>query len=546
MKIKHNLAIIGSSLLLFSLFFISSCNKLENVADGAKLIIDYNLIETTVDVQLYDAATGDLIGRDGDASVKVKITGPDKDGVMDITGVQNNDMLYYSQRGMLGLALIPEAAYTPSETRPIVFNIVTDLSGYLSTSQKITVVSEGRNQYRINMVRLDNPPQGVTVNRETGVATAIDGRIQDPATVSTPTGKAKIEIPADIVMRDAGGNPLSGSINVDIVHFDNTSDEALAAFPGGLMPTVTRSDGSVADGMFYSAGFLAIEITDASGRHAATFEEGTVRMEAVVSPETYNPETNGAVAAGDIVPVWSYNENTGEWKEEGVSTMQNIDGQLIADFELTHLSYYNFDWFYGEYCYQGAAFQFVADNPISGCYVMGGTMYRQSDNAYLMGIYMWVCPGEPVYTSYAPSGIPVKIVWNESNYPNITIAPSSQPTLISDLCAGGPIQINILNNTSNTTTVTIDVEAYCASQPNVIIRPSFSAWYRPISNWNWNPVAMENGYAEIMGVEIGGTYIVGIYYDNQWYETEVVVTDDEYTYVGIDLPADVCNEVFGY
>lgn len=546
MKIKHTLLIIGSSLLLLSLFLISSCDKLEDIGDGAKLIIDYNLIETTVDVQLYDAATGELIGRDGDASVKVKITGPDKEGVMDITGLQNTDMQYASQRGMLGLALIPEAAYTPSESRPVVFNIVTEMSGYLTTSQKITVVSEGRNQFRINMVRLDNPPRGVTVKRETGVTTAIDGRIQDPAAVSTPTGKATIEIPADIVMRDSGGNPLSGSINVDVVHFDNTSDEALAAFPGGLMPTVTRTDGSVADGMFYSAGFLAIEITDASGRHATTFENGTVRMEAVVSPETFNPETNEPVAAGDIVPVWSYDENTGEWTEEGVSTMQNVNGQLVADFELTHLSYYNFDWFYGAYCYQGAAFQFVADNPISGCYVMEGAMYRQDDNAFLMYIYMWVCPDEPVYTSYAPSGIPVKIVWNESNYPNITIAPSSQPTLISDLCGGGPIQVAVLNNTSNTTTVTIDVEAYCANEPDVIIRPSFSAWYRPISNWNWNPVTMENGYAEIMGVEIGNTYIVGIYYDNQWFETEVVVTAGEYTYVGIDLPADVCSEVFGY
>lgn len=546
MKIKHTLLLIGSSLLLFGLIFISSCNKLENVADGVKLIIDYNLVETTVDVQFFDAATGDLIGRDGDASVNVKITGPDKDGVMDITGVQNKDGQYSSQRGIMGLALIPEAAYTPSESRPIVFNMVTELSGYLSTSQKITVVSEGRNQFRINMVRLDNPPQGVSVNRETGVTSAINGRIENPATVSTPSGKAKIEIPADIVMRDQAGNPLSGSINVDVVHFDNTNDEALAAFPGGLMPTVTRTDGSVADGMFYSAGFVAIEITDASGRHAATFENGTVRMEAVVSPETYNPETRGPVAAGDEVPVWSYDENTGEWTEEGSTTMQLVNGELVADFQLTHLSYYNFDWFYGDYCYQGAAFQFVPDSPITGCFLMQGSMYRQDDNTYLMDVYFWICPGEPVYTSYAPSGIPVKIVWGEGSYPGIEVAPSSQPTLINDLCGSSPIQVDLVYDPGSATTITIDVEAHCASEPNVIIRPSFSAWYRAINGWNWMPVTMDNGFAEIMGVEVGETYMVGIYYDNQWFETEVVVTAEEYTYVGIELPAEVCDEVFGY
>lgn len=547
MKLKYTVLIALSSALLFGLIFISSCKKIENVAEGVKLIIDYNLVQTTVDVQFYDAATGELIGRNGDASVNVKITGPDQDGVMDITGVQNENRQYSSQRGIMGLALIPEAAYTPSESRPVVFNMVTDLPGYLTTSQKVTIVSEGRNQFKVNMVRLDNPPQGVSVNRETGVTDAIDGRIQNPATVSTPTGRAKIEIPADIVIRDSGGNPLSGSINVDVIHFDNTDEEALAAFPGGLMPTVTRTDGTVADGMFYSAGFVAIEITDASGRQAATFENGTVRMEAVVSPETFNPETNSPVAAGDIVPVWSYDENTGEWTEEGFSTMQLVNGQLVADFPLTHLSYYNFDWFYGDYCYQGAAFQFVPDNPITGCFLMQGTMYRQDDNAYLMDIFMWICPGESVYTNYAPSGVPVKIVWGETNYPNIEIAPASQPTLINDLCASSPIQIDLIHNTnSNTTTITIDVEAFCSSEPSVIIRPSFSAWYRNLSGWNWLPITMENGYTEIMGVEVGETYMVGIYYDNQWYETEVLVTAEDYTYVGIELPAEVCDEVFGY
>lgn len=547
MKTKHILLSIGSILLLSGLFFNSSCNKLKDTADGAKLIINYNIIETTVDIQLYDAATGELIGRDGSASANVKITGPGKDGVIDITGKQNQNMQYASQRGMVGLALIPNAAYTPSAGNPVVFNAVANMPGYLSASQKITVVSAGRTQVRINMVNLENPPQGVEVSREAGVTLASNGRIENPATVNTPNGRAKIEIPEGIVMRDSEGNQLSGSINVDLIYFDNTNDDALAAFPGGLMPSVTMLDGSTANGMFYSAGFVAIEITDASGRHAAAFENGTVKMEAIVSPETYNPETNGRVAAGDVVPVWSYDENTGEWAEEGSTTMQLVNGQLVADFPLTHLSYYNFDWFYGDYCYQGITFNFVPDNPISSCYLMQGTMYRQDDNAYLTSVYMWVCPNDPVHTLYAPGGVPVKIVWDDSNYPDISVASSSQPTFIDDLCSGGPANINIAHNvSSNTKTIIIDVEAYCASELSIVIRPSFSAWYRPVNNWNWLPVTMENGYAEIMGVQVGAAYVVGIYYDGQWFETEVEVTNEEYSYVGFELPADVCSEVFGY
>jgi hypothetical protein len=157
---------------------------------------------------------------------------------------------------------------------------------------------------------------------------------------------------------------------------------------------------------------------------------------------------------------------------------------------------------------------------------------------------MWVCGNEPVYTQYAPAGIPVKIVWENDYYNNITIAPESQPTLIDDLCSGTPVQVNVISQPSNS--ITIEVEVYCASEPNVIIRPSFGVWYREAGGWNWRWGEMVNGYAEICDVEVGQNYVVGIYYDNDWYETEVTVTQSSYSFVNFVLPAEVCSEVFGY
>jgi len=92
---------------------------LQDAADGAKLVIDYNLIKTSVDVQFYDAATGELIGRSGDQSVMVKVAGPDKAGVIDITGVQPQNMQFVSQRGFVGLALLPESTYLPVICRQV-------------------------------------------------------------------------------------------------------------------------------------------------------------------------------------------------------------------------------------------------------------------------------------------------------------------------------------------------------------------------------------------------------------------------------------------
>jgi hypothetical protein len=133
MKTHSILSYSAIILLLAGLMINSSCNKLKDAADGAKLIIDYNLIETTIDVQFYDAATGELIGRNGDVSVNALITGRDSDGVMDITGLQHPSMQYASQRGMLGLALMPNPSFTPSLNKPVSFNIVGNVPGYLKS-----------------------------------------------------------------------------------------------------------------------------------------------------------------------------------------------------------------------------------------------------------------------------------------------------------------------------------------------------------------------------------------------------------------------------
>jgi len=546
MKISIFSKIILSAVILATVVMTdTSCNKFKNAGDGLKVIIDYNLIKTSIDVQLIDATSGELIGRDGSISVKTLITGEDKAGVMDITGVQNSNNEYMSQRGFVSLALKPETAFTPSESNAISFNIVANQDGYLSTSQHVVIASVGKNFVIIKMVKLDTPPSGVLVTRQDGATTTDgNGRVSAPATIETPQSKTTLTIPEGIILKDVAGVPLQGSIDVLLVHFDNTDTAAMRSFPGGLMTNVTRSDGSNADGMFYSAGFVAIELTDGNGRKAAGFEQGKLALTSQVNGETYNPETHTKVAAGDPIPLWSFDEGTGLWKEETMLTIENVGGVLKVQAELAHLSYFNFDWFYGgEYCNTGAPFVFTTSASLCDCQMMQGTMYRAADDAFMKYIYMWVCGSDPVYTFYAPSGVPVYIVW-DNYYSDLIVDPSDNPTYIDDLCSANPININLIT-TNNSSHVTIEVEAYCASDPNVIIRPSYGAWFRPSNDWNWRWAEMVDGYADICDVQVGATYIVGVYYNGEWYETEVTVTQDSYSYVGFELPADVCAEVFG-
>lgn len=527
----------------------TSCNKFADVGDGLKIIIDYNLIKTSISVQLVDATTGNLIGRDGTVSVKTTITGRDKEGVVDISGFQNENYVYMSQRGFVSLGLLPEPIYKPSESNPISFNIVADYEGYVSTSQHIAIAQEGDNFVVIRMVKLDDPPSGVVVRRE-DAATVSDatGRVSAPVIVETPAGKARLSIPEGIILKDISGSPLQGNIDVLLVHFDNTDPEAMASFPGGLVTNVTRSDGSNEDGMFYSAGFVAIEITDASGRKAANFEQGTIGLVSQVNPETFNPLTGNKVASGDEIPLWSYDEANGFWKEESVLMIGNTSSTLEVQAELSHLSYYNFDWFFGgPFCNVGAPFVFSINPPIVGCFVMYGTMYRQMDDAFMQTIYMWVCNDTPVDIYFAPSDVPVYIVWHNEPTSSLSVDPLDNPTFIDNLCGANPININIINNpNSSNSTVTIHVEAYCASDTTIVIYPSQGAWIWPVNdpnNMRW--VEMIAGDAQIMDIQIGGTYGVGLYYRDEWYETEFLVTQSNYSYYDFEIPADVCDEVFG-
>jgi hypothetical protein len=544
MKFKIITRIIFLSfLIVFAIIPQSGCNKFENITDGVKIIIDYNLIKTTIDVQLVDASTGNLVGHDGSISVKATITGADRDGVLDITGMQHTDYVYISQNGFISLALQPNTAYTPSESNPITFNIVVEHDGYLATSQHIVIANEGRNFVVIKMANLEQPPSGVTVVQQPNAGTSnATGQLESEIIVTTPGGKATLIIPEGIIMKDVFGNPLQGALNVILVHFDNSNPTALAAFPGGLSTNVTRLDNSTEDGMFYSAGFVAIEISDESGRIASTFTNGVLTLKSEVAEQTYNPETQANVASGDEIPLWSYNELTGMWKEESMLTITETAGKLQLEASLTHLSYYNFDWFYSENCTNGVAMYFTLDQPVCDCYMMYGTMYRQADNAYLKTLSVWVCGSDPVYTYYVPSGIPVYIDWN-NEFNNLNVA--DNPTYIQNLCdVNTPVYIEVTNPTP-ASSITIDVEAYCASNPDVVIRPSFGAYFRPIDSYNWRYAEMANGYANICDVTIGETYVVGVYFENSWYETEVTVEQSEYNYVGFELPADVCSEVFG-
>ncbi|MDP3444420.1 MAG: hypothetical protein Q8T08_16300, partial [Ignavibacteria bacterium] len=124
---------------LITLFPLSSCKNVVSPIEDIKLIIDYNIIKTSIDVHFYDVNTGQMLGTNTSGTAYVNVAGKDQMAVVDALGVKLDDSRTTINRGIATMALQPTAAYTPSPSKLVAFTLVTDVPGYLKTTQQVFI-----------------------------------------------------------------------------------------------------------------------------------------------------------------------------------------------------------------------------------------------------------------------------------------------------------------------------------------------------------------------------------------------------------------------
>lgn len=225
--------------------------------------------------------------------------------------------------------------------------------------------------------------ENVSVVNEDGVAVNVQGTVARVETknVDAETGAktvvAEVIIPSSVAPKTEEGVEAVGEIKISAAIYQNASDVAVEAFPGGLAlgsnlenpleaPALSESDESDETDTtgFITGGFVSLEVTDEDGNDITQFdgstgvdidgdgvEEKGLLVTSLVSKQTINPDTNELVKIGDSIPVWSYDEETGKWEFDGNSVIfeeANADN-FRARFAATHLSSWNLD-FYVPYC----------------------------------------------------------------------------------------------------------------------------------------------------------------------------------------------------
>ena len=267
---------------------------------------------------------------------------------------------------------------------PVSVKAVATSPGLVSSSIMFTVTKSGTSYFSIQLVNPAlNTTAGVFSGTTIGAASgAVVGELDtDVATDSNPDPVLDPEktaghvlLPAKSVLTDGAGSPLSGQVTTTVTTFappvgyglDPVKDDAILSgalamenFPGSLgnaQVAAASAKTLAGQGYFVTAGFVAVNAVDASGKQAKhSSTPFNIRLD--IPAGTISQTTNLPLVAGDVIPVWTYSDTDPTWKAE-VDTIgdqvlglvkQDAKG-LYVDHTTNHFSFWNLGWFFGTRC----------------------------------------------------------------------------------------------------------------------------------------------------------------------------------------------------
>lgn len=157
-------------------------------------------------------------------------------------------------------------------------------------------------------------------------------------------GEMKIDMPQDGYKVDGTGAGYTGKVKSEMVYLDPNNERFSEMMPGGDLAAV-RSDNSSAQLVSY--GMTDLNMYAENGDKLQLKDGSKAKL---TFPIPAGMDKNPPAS----IPLWSFNENTGLWEEEGRATLQ---GNVYVG-EVAHFSWVNLD--YPEK--QGTVYGYVKDD----------------------------------------------------------------------------------------------------------------------------------------------------------------------------------------
>jgi hypothetical protein len=519
------------ALLLVISGMLGGCKKVENGLSSVTWEINFDLVTTTWDIQFIDAATGLPIGANSDDRVAATITGDDQVSILDLAGVRQP--VFYSSKGAIALALHPNRP-VPDVQNPVRFVIHASHPSYLPASMPVMAFQGGINPIRIFLVSRTQAPVNVDLLNKPAAALLADNRLVDSLKAATPAKSATLQMSAGTEVLAANGGPMAGNLNLAFSYWEGGTTNGLKTFPGGQL--TVNSTGK--PGLIYLACGIYTDLTDQDGKVASTVSR-PMEFTALINPAVYNPYTKARLVAGEAVPLWFLNPESGVWVNKGTTILQAHQDKLMAGFTMESPGLILVGWINESLCasplvlhpntlpeynvipytfnlnifevYENE-FRFVRSIGISGQVTQDYTLRFLPDNSELVFRFEpYTGEDKPYYK--APD-----------------------PILLAGFCeSGSPVSFDLLPKPNSTIkkikVVFIDVE-----HNNTRYNPKvFPGYYRKTGTTTWQSAFVYNGQAFMVNPVQGDLYQMGINYKGEFHMKEVTVGPEDVVLVEIAI-----------
>jgi hypothetical protein len=545
---KITAAMLG--LIVLGIIVLSSCD-VKNPTEGLEVRLK-NISRTNyVTVNIVDGNSGQAITK----PIKATFGGENKDKVINSANESISELTITN--GIAQFAVLDNIEPTVQNPFKVILVFNDDNDEYINTSLPIRLTKSGISKFTAVLTDLNNLPQGVVSNEEQSGTTDNNGTSED---IEVSSGKesqsnasATVKIPAGTQLLDENGNVLTGNVETRVTYYNPKNQQSLASFPGGLFVTAEQSGGQMSDGSFVTAGFVAVDM-NVNGNEVEGFSKN-VQIDVEVPQDLTNPETGSPVQPGDEIPLWSYNEDDGEWKFEGNTTVPNqpASGQnyKISYKKVKHLSYWNLDWFSDDYCEEGVQIDFIAT---SGCFdkVNARLLNQNTGEPLTYSSQTTIYGYDPTLIfQYAPLGTPITVEVYEfiSYYENGELLGSIN---IDDICGTGEVYpLEFTPPQSNFELITVNVEARCndSDNPTVVSLDGYPIYAKKDGEWYYNYIGeLQEGQMQVC-LEMGAKYYFMALYKNDWYYSQnynegqpYTIDKTEFDFIIEDEP-EICDDL---
>lgn len=314
---------------LAGLLLLSCKNPLDGFVLGFKEPID----KATMKIQFSLPNEGKL-----PSDLKFQVVGKDADKIVTNLNTKNYKI---SKEGILILAVAPE--FVPSSTNPIKVTLVAESKDYTKIIKNVIFTSNSNYYYYF----------GFTKTNETGSANAnqlvLDPQQSRKLEVQSfnNTEKVTLTIPEKTVFLGTDNEALNGIIDVTLTHYNSRNSKLYLPAGGVATNPLDKNNNPLPEPFDFlqTAAVLSIEMSTQKQEIIKKFSV-PINVSIEVNNTIINPITNKNIVAGEKISLFSYDNDSGVWKEEGeVSLVKNSQsGKLEMSFDAAHLTYWIIGW----------------------------------------------------------------------------------------------------------------------------------------------------------------------------------------------------------